>query len=131
MPAISIPKSVRKNGKCDYDPQIEVILKLVTEFYSPVGVTREVILKDIRDSVIAEARCVFFYLARKHTGMSFWKIGAHVDRKDHSTVMSACRGIEKQLKKDEWLRNAVAWLEKEIEKASLPDATPTNSGDSQ
>jgi len=46
---------------------------------------------------IALARAVAMYLARRHTSMSFPEIGRVMGRKNHSTVILACRKIERTL----------------------------------
>ncbi len=82
---------------------------------------------------IALARGTAMYLARKHTNMSFPEIGRFMGNKNHSTVILACRRINKVLQDDEpacWmtpsgqkersLRAIVAELEEQL---ALP-ATP-------
>lgn len=50
---------------------------------------------------IALARAIAMYLARKHTSMSFPEIGRMMGNKNHSTVILACRKIERILNEDE------------------------------
>jgi chromosomal replication initiator protein len=54
------------------------------------------------------------YLARELTELSYPDIGAAFGGKDHSTVIYACRKIEKKLEQDHSLRNLVEGLKKDI-----------------
>ena len=84
---------------------------------------------------IALARGTAMYLARKHTQMSFPEIGRFMGNKNHSTVILACRRINKTLQGEEparWmtpagqrernLQDIVAELEEQL-------ALPATSGD--
>ncbi len=55
---------------------------------------------------IALARGIAMYLARKHTDMSFPEIGRFMGNKDHTTVILACRRIQRQLD----ARHEVRWV---------------------
>jgi chromosomal replication initiator protein len=59
-------------------------------------------------------RQVGMYLARELTELSYPDIGAAFGGKDHSTVIYACRKIEKKLELDHSLRNLVEGLKKDI-----------------
>ena len=54
------------------------------------------------------------YLTRKLTDLSFPEIGRAFGGKDHSTVMSACKKVERLVKSDLNLRQAVETLERTI-----------------
>ena len=53
---------------------------------------------------IALARGTAMYLARQHTEMSFPEIGRFMGNKNHSTVILACRRINKVLQEDDYAR---------------------------
>jgi len=55
---------------------------------------------------IALARNIAMYLARKHTSMSFPEIGRFMGKKNHSTVILACRKIQRLLDTD----GTVTWV---------------------
>lgn len=55
---------------------------------------------------VALARGIAMFLARKHTDMSFPEIGRFMGNKNHTTVILACRRIEKLRVEDEPVR----WL---------------------
>lgn len=63
-----------------------------------------------RHREIAIARQVAMYLARTHLGTSYPQIGAKFDGKDHTTVMSAVRRVEKLLGEDAEVAAAVEAL---------------------
>ncbi len=63
-----------------------------------------------RHREVAIARQVAMFLARVHLGTSFPQIGAKFGGKDHTTVMSAVRRIEKLLPDDAELRSTVESL---------------------
>ena len=60
-----------------------------------------------RPQDVALARQVAMYLARELTGASLVSIGLHFAGRDHSTVIHACRTIEKKMEEDPVLRARV------------------------
>jgi chromosomal replication initiator protein len=57
---------------------------------------------------------IAMYLARKLTGSSFPEIGGRFGGKDHSTVISAVKKIERLLAEDSNLRSVVTTLESHL-----------------
>ncbi|MFQ6047982.1 MAG: chromosomal replication initiator protein DnaA [Phycisphaerae bacterium] len=53
---------------------------------------------------IALARAIAMFLARKHTSMSFPEVGRLMGNKNHSTVILACRRIQRMLDEDGLVR---------------------------
>ena len=92
-------------------PDVEHILRTVASFYN-------VRVADLRShrrhKQVALPRQVAMYLTRKLTDLSFPDIGKSFGGKDHSTVMSACKKIDRLLRTDLSLRQAVETLEKTI-----------------
>lgn len=68
--------------------------------------SREMLHSDMRSRNVTLARGVAMYLIRKRTHMSFPEIGRFMGNKNHSTVLMACRRIEKTLSAG----GAVEWL---------------------
>jgi len=64
-----------------------------------------------RKSEISSARQVTMYLAKKHTGASFSNIGKLVGKRDHATVLHACKTIRNLLETDKEFRSSVEELE--------------------
>jgi chromosomal replication initiator protein len=94
--------------------------------HAPTGLTIETIQREVagyfdvklhdmkgpkRHRAIAHPRMVAMYLARKMTNMSFPEIGARFGGKDHSTVISAVRKIERLCGEDPTVRSVVGTLE--------------------
>lgn len=89
----------------------EDVVKAVCAEY---GVTPSELLSHDRHAYLARARMVAMYLARKHVGSSYPELGRFFSKRDHTTVMSACRKIEARMQTDERLRVVVERLEKEL-----------------
>jgi chromosomal replication initiator protein len=60
---------------------------------------------------VARPRMIAMYLSRKLTGSSFPEIGSRFGGKDHSTVISAVKKIERLVAEDSNLRSVVSTIE--------------------
>ena len=67
-----------------------------------------------RTMEVALARQISMYLSRELTGSSLINIGRHIGRRDHSTVIHACRTIENKMSEDKEFRSRVDNLKSEI-----------------
>lgn len=89
----------------------EQVQKIVANYYS-------VKVADLRGSrrhrAIAAPRQVAMYLCRKHCGLSYNEIGQSFGGKDHSTVISAVRKIEKNIDSDPKLGQTIQTLENSL-----------------
>ena len=101
----------RLGSKAGSELTVEEIVKRVSE-------TTKIKQKDIvgisRKMEIAEARQISIYLCREILGTPLVSIGMHFGGRDHSTVLHACRVIEKRTKKDERISNLVGGLKSEL-----------------
>ena len=88
-----------------------LVMRIVADYY---GLTKQQLISKTRTSNIANARQIAMYLCRFIIDMPFVRIGEEFGNRDHSTVMSACRKVEANMKKDEFYRQAVNELEKQI-----------------
>lgn len=90
---------------------IDTILKLVAEHF-------DVKVSDLKGSrrhrVVAHPRSIAMYLCRKHTQSSYPVIGRGFGGKDHSTVISAFRKIEKAVTADTGVRTTVEAIERKL-----------------
>ena len=59
-------------------------------------------------------RQVGMYLARQLTGLSLGQIGAYFGGRDHSTVLHACRKVERALESDPSLSGLVRQLHADL-----------------
>ncbi len=85
------------------------IIKTVADYY---GLTRQQITGKTRTKNISSARHISIYLCRKLLDLSYMKIGDEFGGRDHTTVISACTKVEKQLHSDPSLATAVNEIEK-------------------
>lgn len=94
---------------------VDGILQAVCEYF-------EIKVNDIvgtcRMKKFAFPRHVAQYLCREMAGLSLPEIGARFGGKDHSTVLHACRKIERLLQTDPNVQNLVAYLMKKIRETS-------------
>jgi chromosomal replication initiator protein len=63
-----------------------------------------------RHRAVTHPRMIAMYLSRQLTSMSYPEIGTRFDGKDHSTIISAVRKIEKKMAEDPSLRSVVSTL---------------------
>ena len=56
---------------------------------------------------IARPRQIAMYLIRKYTTLGFKEIGHYFGGRDHTTIMHACREIEKKIDQDQDIKDAV------------------------
>ncbi len=105
----------------------DAISKLVAN--TPTGLTIEAVQREVaayfdvklhdlkgpkRHRAVAHPRMVAMYLARKLTNMSYHEIGSRFGGKDHSTVISAVRKIERLCGEDPSVRSVVSTLESHL-----------------
>ena len=90
---------------------VSKIQKIVADYFK---ISIDDLKSKKRNSSIAFPRQIAMYLCRKHTEESFPKIGIEFGGKDHSTVMHSCEKIEKEIKKDKTLAEAIDKLEKDL-----------------
>ncbi len=91
---------------------VESIQKLVAGYY-------QLRVQDLKSSrrvkTLVRPRQVAMYLCRKHAGASYPELGSRFGDKDHTTIMSACKKVEAQLKTDPSLRGQVLELERQLD----------------
>src|SRR5579871_1988751 len=105
----------------------EAVSKLMAS--APSGLTIEAVQREVaayfdvklhdlkgpkRHRAVAHPRMVAMYLARKLTNMSYPEIGSRFGGKDHSTVISAVRKIERLCGEDPSVRSVVSTLESHL-----------------
>lgn len=78
----------------------EAILQSVCEYF---GLEHKDLMSGRRQRTISLARSVAMYLVRKTAKLSFPEIGTRMGKRNHSTVISACRRIERAVHRNEKL----------------------------
>jgi chromosomal replication initiator protein len=89
----------------------EVIKKVSGEF----NIRETALVGKGRLQEVALARQVAMYLSRELTGASLVNIGLHFAGRDHSTVIHACRTIEKKSKEDPIFKARVDTIQNELD----------------
>lgn len=84
------------------------IIKAVADYY---GLTKQQITGKTRTKNIANARHISIYLCRKLLDLPYIKIGEEFGGRDHSTIISACTKVEKQIKNDKNFNKAISDIE--------------------
>jgi chromosomal replication initiator protein len=69
-----------------------------------------------RTANIAFPRQVAMYLARRHTKASLHEIGETFGRRDHGTVLHACKTVSVRMKKEDQVRRAIVRLDTQLER---------------
>jgi chromosomal replication initiator protein len=102
----------------------EEILKTIATS-GPTGLSIETIQREVasyfevkvhdlkgpqRHRAVAHPRLIAMYLSRQLTQMSYPEIGSRFGGKDHSTVISAVRRIEKKIAEDATIRSIISTL---------------------
>jgi chromosomal replication initiator protein len=80
----------------------ENILQSVCDYF---GLEHKDLMSGRRQRTISLARSVAMFLVRKTAKLSFPEIGMRMGKRNHSTVISACRRIEKAVNRNE----SIAW----------------------
>ena len=93
--------------------EVTDILEKVCEHY---GVDTSVVYSKGRKREIVQVRQVAMYLAKKHTDASSAKIGKLVGKRDHATVLHACKMVSAQLEVDKVFKSEMEELENELRK---------------
>lgn len=88
------------------------IIDTVADYY---GLTHQQIVSKTRTKNIANARHISIYLCRTKLSLSYIKIGEEFGGRDHATIMAACRKVEKGIKNDPAMREAVNYLSKRLD----------------
>ena len=89
--------------------------KIINEVADYYNLTPSQITGKVRTGQISLARHISMYLIRKHLDVPLKKIGEMFGGKDHTTVMSGISKVDKELKTNEQLKDAIAELEKRIQ----------------
>ena len=89
------------------------IINVVADYYN---LTPSQITGKVRTGQISLARHVSMYLIRKHLDIPLKRIGDMFGGKDHTTVMSGISKVDKELKTNKQLQDAIAELEKRLSK---------------
>ncbi len=93
------------------DITVEDIIRRVSE---TTHISEKEIVGSCRRMNIVEARQISIFLCREILGIALVSIGMHFGGRDHSTVLHACRVIERKSKQDSRVRAIVGELRNEL-----------------
>ena len=79
-------------------------LQVVADFFS---ISHDDLIGKSRQKALVVPRQIAMYLMRSEGNMSFPGIGDELGKRDHTTAMHACSKIEKEMERDETLRQNV------------------------
>ncbi len=91
---------------------IDTIKEVVCTFY---GLDSSRLLERTRKREVVVARQMSMYLAKKYTSLSLAGIGDVLGKKDHATVLHACKTITEQVGVDKKLRSDLEEIEQRIQ----------------
>ena len=112
---ISLAKEVITNllGQVAFEQvSLEQVCKLVASHYS---VTEKKLYGKSRIVDTVNARHIAMYLCRELTQNSLIFIGKHFGKRDHSTVIHACRAVEEKIVKDSSVKKNINLLKKQLQ----------------
>ena len=89
------------------------IINTVADYYN---LTPSDITGKVRTGQISLARHISMYLIRKHLDVSLKKVGEMFGGKDHTTVMNGISKVDKELKTNKQLQEAINALEEKLKK---------------
>lgn len=90
---------------------VNAIESVVCDFYN---IKSELIHTPSRKRQIVQARQVTMYLSKAYTEMSLAQIGSLIGKKNHATVLHACRTVKEQMEVDKVFREEIAEIEKKL-----------------
>ncbi|MDU1889162.1 MAG: chromosomal replication initiator protein DnaA [Dysgonomonas sp.] len=90
---------------------VSSIESVVCDFYN---IKSELIHSASRKRQIVQARQVTMYLSKSYTEMSLAQIGSIIGKKNHATVLHACKTVKEQMEVDKVFREEIAEIEKKL-----------------
>lgn len=90
---------------------VDAIESIVCEYYN---IKTELIHTASRKRQIVQARQVTMYLSKSYTEMSLAQIGSLIGKKNHATVLHACRTVKEQMEVDKTFRDEINEIEKKL-----------------
>ena len=111
--AITVIGEIRGGNEVENTINIQKIINVVADYYK---ISPAQLASKVRTGQVALARHIAMYLIRRHLDVSLERIGDAFGGKDHTTVMSGINRVDKELKTNEQLRQAIDELEANLNK---------------
>jgi len=90
---------------------VNVIESIVCDFYN---IKSELIHTASRKRQIVQARQITMYLSKAYTEMSLAQIGSLIGKKNHATVLHACKTVKEQMEVNKTFREEIIEIEKKL-----------------
>lgn len=90
---------------------VDSIQNTVCQYYN---LSPELIHTASRKRQIVQARQITMYLSKQYTEMSLAQIGSLIGKKNHATVLHACRMVKEQMEVDKIFRDEINEIEKKL-----------------
>ena len=90
---------------------VKKIMDVVVNFFQ---LKNEDVLSSRRNKEFVYPRQIIMYLLRHEMSLSFPKISKELKRKDHTTIMHGCNKIEKEISRNESLRQELSIIKEKI-----------------
>jgi len=103
-----VDKLVKKERK---EISVDYISKKVCEYY---GLEMEVLQSRSRKREIVQARQIAMFFSKSLTNSSLATIGAKIGKKDHATVLHACKTINNLIETDRELKHQIKEIETQL-----------------
>ncbi len=87
---------------------------IVGQVAEATNFSEEDIVSPSRKKPLVEVRQVAMYLCREILGTPLVELGLHIGGRDHTTVLHACRNIERRLKSEPRIKQLVTKLKQEL-----------------
>lgn len=78
------------------------------------NIKKELIQTSSRKREIVQARQVAMFLSKQYTEMSLAQIGSIIGKKNHATVLHACKMVKDQIEVDKGFRDEISKIEKTL-----------------
>lgn len=92
---------------------VDTISEIVCKHFN---IKTELLQTASRKREIVQARQVAMYLSKVHTEMSLAQIGSVIGKKNHATVLHACKTVKDQIEVDKSFRDSIEEIEKVLKK---------------
>jgi chromosomal replication initiator protein len=102
------------SSRIQKDVSIDKIKEIVTKYYD---LPTDVLNENTRKREIVQARQIAMFLAKKYTKLSLSMIGNKIGKRDHSTVLHACKVVSGYLETDKKFKKDMEEIEKLIKEA--------------
>ncbi|TAJ12614.1 chromosomal replication initiator protein DnaA [Marinilabiliaceae bacterium JC017] len=104
----TVDKLVKKTKK---ELTIDFISETICEYF---GIEMDILQSKTRKRAIVQARQIAMYFSKNLTNSSLSTIGAKIGKKDHATVLHACKTINNLLETDKNIKHQVKEIESQL-----------------